>query len=123
MPKSTERKALTERQLLARDAKRDLNAELLAGLRDVRAGRIGRVWKVDAAGKVREVYAARARQAVALSQSEFARLLGVSVRTLQQWEQGRREPRGAAKTLIALAAEHPATLRKFARERALEAER
>jgi len=108
---------LTERQLLARDAKRDLNAELVAGLRDLKAGRIGRIWKVDTAGNVREVCAARARLAAALSQPEFAHLLGVSVRTLQQWEQGRREPRGAAKTLIALAAEHPATLRKFARQR------
>lgn len=108
---------LTERQLLARDAKRDLNAELLQGIRDVKAGRIGRVWKADADGNIREVFAARARTVAGLSQSQFAQLLGVSVRTLQQWEQGRREPRGAAKTLIALAAEHPATLRKFARER------
>jgi putative transcriptional regulator len=108
---------LTERQLLKRDAKRDLNAELLQGIRDVKAGRLGRIWKADADGKIREVFAARARTVAGLSQAEFARLLGVSVRTLQQWEQGRREPRGAAKTLIALAAEHPATLRKFARER------
>jgi len=112
---------LTEQALLARDAKRDLNAELVQGLRDLKAGRIGRVWKADEDGNIREVFAARARRAVALSQSEFARLLGVSVRTLQQWEQGRREPRGAAKTLIALAAEHPATVRKFARERAEQA--
>jgi putative transcriptional regulator len=102
----------------SRDARRDLGAELLQSLRDVKAGRIGRVWKVDEAGNVREVFAARARSATGLSQSQFARLLGVSVRTLQQWEQGRREPRGAARTLLALAAEHPATLRKFARERA-----
>jgi len=109
---------LTERQLLARDAKRDLNSELLDGIRAVKAGRIGRVWKADADGNVREVSAARARIAAAMSQTEFAALLGVSVRTLQQWEQGRREPRGAARTLIALAVEHPATLRRFAKERA-----
>ncbi len=111
MPKLTERKAV------ARDAGRDLNAELLESIRDVKAGRIGRVWKADADGNVREVSAARARMAAAMSQTEFAALLGVSVRTLQQWEQGRREPRGAARTLIALAAEHPATLRRFAKER------
>lgn len=109
---------MTERAMRSRDARRDLGAELLQSLRDVKAGRIGRVWKVDEAGNVREVFAARARSATGLSQSQFARLLGVSVRTLQQWEQGRREPRGAARTLLALAAEHPATLRKFARERA-----
>lgn len=111
---------LTERQLQERDAGRDLNAELLQGIRDVKAGRIGRIWRADADGNVREVFAARARAAAGLSQSQFAQLLGVSVRTLQQWEQGRREPRGAAKTLIALAAEHPATLRKFARERVVQ---
>jgi putative transcriptional regulator len=109
---------MTEKALRARDAKRDIGAELLQSIREVKAGRIGRVWKVDEAGNVREVFAARARSATGLSQSQFARLLGVSVRTLQQWEQGRREPRGAAKTLIALAAEHPSTLRKFARQRA-----
>ena len=38
---------------------------------------------------------------VGMSQSEFAKLLGVSVRTLQDWEQGRREPSGAAKNLAA----------------------
>lgn len=108
---------LTDRQLLARDRKRNLNAELLDDIRAVKAGRIGRVWKADANGNVREISAARARMAAAMSQTQFALLLGVSVRTLQQWEQGRREPRGAAKTLIALAVEHPATLRRFAKER------
>ncbi len=38
-----------------------------------------------------------------LSQNAFAELLGVSVRTLQDWEQGRREPCGAAKTLLKIA--------------------
>lgn len=109
---------MSEKALRARDAKRDIGAEMLAAIRDVKAGRIGRVWKADADGNVREVSAARARIAAAMSQSEFASLLGVSVRTLQQWEQGRREPRGAARTLIALAVEHPATLRRFAKERA-----
>jgi len=42
---------------------------------------------------------ARARLTSALSQSAFAALLGVSIRTLQDWEQGRREPSGAAKSL------------------------
>lgn len=109
---------LSEKALRLRDAKRDIGAELLTAVRDVKAGRVGRVWKADADGAVREVSVVRARAASSLSQAEFAALLGVSLRTLQQWEQGRREPRGAAKTLIALAVEHPATLRKFARQRA-----
>ncbi len=42
-----------------------------------------------------------------LSQSEFAALLGVSIKTLQNWEQGRRTPRGAARVLLHVAAKHP----------------
>jgi putative transcriptional regulator len=41
-------------------------------------------------------------------------LLGVSVRTLQDWEQGRREPSGAAKTLIKVAERHPEVLQELA---------
>lgn len=108
---------LSEKALRKRDAKRDIGAELLKSVRDVKAGRVGAVWKADASGRVAVVSAARARQASKLSQSQFAELLGVSVRTLQQWEQGRRQPRGAARTLIALAVAHPATLRKFAQAR------
>jgi DNA-binding transcriptional regulator YiaG len=55
--------------------------------------------------------AAEARASVGLSQQEFAILLGVSSRTLQDWEQGRREPTGAAKTLLRVAASHPEILR------------
>ena len=42
-----------------------------------------------------------------LSQTEFATLLGISVKTLQNWEQGRRNPRGAARVLLQVAAKHP----------------
>jgi putative transcriptional regulator len=49
-----------------------------------------------------------------LSQSAFAALLGVSVRTLQDWEQGRRKPSGAAKTLIKVAELHPEALQELA---------
>ena len=55
-----------------------------------------------------------ARMKSGLSQSAFAKLLGVSVRTLQDWEQGRREPSGAAKTLIAIAERRPEVLREAA---------
>lgn len=54
--------------------------------------------------------AAEARSKVGLSQQDFARLLGVSARTLQDWEQGRREPTGAARTLLRLAVSHPEIL-------------
>lgn len=47
------------------------------------------------------------RERYELSQSEFAALLGISVKTLQNWEQGRRNPRGAARVLLQVAAKHP----------------
>jgi len=80
-------------------------ADLLESVKQMRRGQAARVTKV----KLPE--AAEARASVGLSQQEFAILLGVSSRTLQDWEQGRREPTGAAKTLLRVAASHPEILR------------
>jgi len=52
-----------------------------------------------------------ARAGTGLSQAEFAKLLGVSKRTLQEWEQGRKQPSGAAKVLLKIATRHPKLLR------------
>jgi len=101
---------LSEKALQARDAKRDLNAELLESVRDLKRGIVGRV-TVLRDGKTVEVPAVKVRMAAGLSQSEFARLLGVSVRTLQGWEQGRREPTGAARVLLRIAEKNPDALR------------
>ncbi|MBK1705806.1 helix-turn-helix domain-containing protein [Halochromatium glycolicum] len=54
-----------------------------------------------------------ARERTGLSQARFAELLGVSVRTLQEWEQGRRQPSGAARTLFKVAERHPEVLREL----------
>jgi putative transcriptional regulator len=79
--------------------------DLLASVRQMRRGQSARVTKVKLPA------AAEARASVGLSQQEFAQLLGVSARTLQDWEQGRREPTGAARTLLKVAVKHPKLLR------------
>ena len=55
-----------------------------------------------------------ARQKLGLSQDQFARLLGISVRTLHQWEQGRRKPSGAARILLRVASQSPEAVLKAA---------
>lgn len=47
------------------------------------------------------------REKLELSQDAFASLMGVSVRTVQDWEQGRRQPQGPAKSLLRVAEQHP----------------
>ncbi|MDP1665965.1 MAG: helix-turn-helix domain-containing protein [Methylobacter sp.] len=64
-------------------------------------------------GTVVHSQAIAARTASGLSQAQFAALLGVSVRTLQEWEQGRRKPTGAAQTLLRVAVAHPEMLREL----------
>ncbi len=78
--------------------------DLLESVRQMRAGKAARKTRV----KVPDV--ARARQVSGLSQAQFADLLGISMRTLQKWEQGEREPSGAAKSLIRIAQKHPEVL-------------
>ncbi len=83
-------------------------AELLEAVRDMKVGRAARTTQVEVPN------AADARARVGLSQSQFATLLGVSVRTLQNWEQGRSQPSGAAQTLIRVAMTAPQVLRAVA---------
>ena len=105
---------LSEAELLARDAQRDLNAELLESIAEIKTGRLGRVSLLTRDGRVTESPIAKARLVSKLSQSQFAALMGVSLRTLQEWEQGRRTPSGAAKTLLRVAELHPEVLRELA---------
>ncbi len=67
----------------------------------------------QAAGWQRE-QAVEARHKLGLSQTEFARLMGISVRTLHNWEQGWRKPTGAARVLLKLAAMNPRAVLKAA---------
>ena len=95
-----------EEELLKRDSERDIGEELLRAIRDVKAGRHGAKYKVEA----NEVVAIRLK--TGLSQAQFAAALKISPRTLQQWEQGRRRPSGAAETLLRIIARHPEVLRE-----------
>ena len=82
--------------------KRNVGREILEGLRELEWGEHGRVTTVPSVATIRE--------GTGLSQPRFAQLLGVSVRTLQEWEQGRRAPSGAARTLLLIAARNPSAL-------------
>ena len=86
--------------------KRDLGTEILQGIHALKRGDTGRLLNVPPVAEIREK--------TGLSQSKFATLLGVSVRTLQDWEQGRRMPSGAARTLLLIAHKNPMILLEVA---------
>ena len=86
----------------------DEGAELLKAVKQMKAGKKGRVYTPE------QLLAISARQSVNLTQKEFARLLNVSVDSIQDWEQGRRSPRGAARTLLRVVQDHPEVLEKLA---------
>ena len=95
MPSKSKR--LTQAEIDVFEATRDIGEELLQSIRDMKAGK----------GEVVVSPAIEARSKTGLSQSQFAALLGVSVRTLQGWEQGRKQPSGATRTLLAIARTNP----------------
>lgn len=126
---------LSEKELIAWEKTRDLNAELLQAVQEMKRGEWARKTEFIAQpdGSVRRVITRRdgtiekdeiipaekaqvaaARAATGLSQAAFAKLLGVSVRTLQEWEQGRKMPSGAAATLLKVASRHPEVLQELA---------
>ena len=84
------------------ESTRDIGEEILEGIRQLKRGEHGRIINVPAIASIREK--------TGLSQARFAELLGVSVRTLQEWEQGRRKPSGAARTLLLIADKNPRAL-------------
>ena len=90
---------------MAKDS-RNIGMEILQGLQELKRGETGRVVVVPDVAKTREK--------TGLSAERFAQLLGVSVRTLQDWEQGRRSPSGAARTLLLIAAKHPEAILEIA---------
>jgi putative transcriptional regulator len=105
-------KRLSEAEIAAFEAKRDIGEEILQSIRELKVGK----------GHIVFSPAIEARSKTGLSQSQFAALLGVSVRTLQGWEQGRKQPSGAARTLLAIEQSNPNAVLAVSREQAASAE-
>ena len=89
-------------------AKFDVLIESVRQAGEIRRGKLkpGRVFQYDPIDII------SLRKKLRLSQNQFALLIGVSVKTLQNWEQGRREPRGPAKALLQVASKHPEAVLK-----------
>ena len=84
----------------------ELGNKLLKSVKEMKAGKAAHVTQIA----TNEVAAARLK--TGLTQKQFAQALQISSRTLQEWEQGRREPSGAAKALIQIAFRHPEIIRE-----------
>jgi len=92
---------MSHEELIERDKTRDIGEELLQSVRQMCNSQAARVTEVAPSA------VSTARQKVGLTQAQFARALGVSVRTLQEWEQGRRNPTPTAQRLLNIAMRHP----------------
>lgn len=98
---------MTDEELDAFEATRDIGAEILEGIDHMLAN--------NAAKRSVPVQTdvVLARKKTGLTQLEFARMLDISRRTLEAWEQGKRNPSGAAKTLIKLCIQNPQAIKSF----------
>jgi putative transcriptional regulator len=94
-------------------SERDIGQEILEGIREIKAYKAGRI---DL--RTRELKEPSSpqdiRRRLNLSQSAFAGLMGVSLRTVQDWEQGRRQPSGPAKSLLRIAEQRPEVFMELA---------
>lgn len=90
-------KPLNKTELAAHESKRDLAAELLHSVREMQTSEV----------QVVSAPVIDARKKTVLSQTQFVALLGVSAHTFQGWEQGRKQPSGVARTLLAIASANP----------------
>jgi putative transcriptional regulator len=95
--------------------RKDLFTELAASVKEmkaIQAGRLkpGRITRAEDVVRTTTPDVVTLRAKFKLSQAKFAALLGISVDTLQNWEQQRRQPEGPAKVLLRIAATHPEVL-------------
>jgi putative transcriptional regulator len=93
-------------------SERDIGLEILEGIREIKAYKEGKINL-----RTREIKAPTSPETIRaqmnLSQAAFAGLIGVSLRTIQDWEEGKREPSGPSKTLLRIAEQHPEVLREL----------
>lgn len=87
--------------------KRDLGQELLESIQSLKKGE-GKKYRVDLPSDIASI-----RRDLHLSQSAFASLMGISKRTLEDWEQGRRHPSGPAYSLLRIAQKHPEVFKEI----------
>ncbi len=94
-------------------AEREIGLEILAGLQEIKAYQAGQInLKTRQWTEPEPTQVIRAK--LKLSQAVFAALMGVSLRTIQDWEQGRRHPSGPAKSLLRIATQYPEIFMKLA---------
>lgn len=97
---------LRAKELKKWEESRDLAAEIRRSVRQMKAGKAARTHRIEIPD------ALEVRMRSGLSQEKFASVLGVSRRTLEGWEQGRRTPSGAARSLLTIAKRRPEVLRE-----------
>lgn len=87
-------------------SERNIGLEILDGIREIKAFKEGKITlrtrEMKEPSQPKEI-----RLRLKLSQAAFAGLMGVSLRTIQDWEEGRREPSGPARSLLRIAELHP----------------
>lgn len=90
--------------------KHNVGHEILENIRAIKQGK-GKRFRVEKPDDIKTT-----REHMHFSQSTFAAVLGVSIRTLQDWEQGRRKPSGAANSLLLIAKKRPEVIKQVFRE-------
>ncbi|MGQ0653736.1 MAG: helix-turn-helix domain-containing protein [Betaproteobacteria bacterium] len=94
-------------------AKRDIGKEIIQGLEEIKAWKRGAVkLRATTIELPRAADVPAIRKQLGLSQEQFAAFMGVSVATLRNWEQARREPHGPARALLLVAAKQPRAVRE-----------
>lgn len=87
--------------------KREIGQEVLDGIREIKAHKRGEGVPLRTSELKEPSSPSAIRERLELSQEAFASLMGVSVRTVQDWEQGRRKPQGPARSLLRIAEQFP----------------